>query len=429
LTTPIALNLTGTFPKGLPIVGGPKSFFLKFSKSCAEQFQGMVAGGDMDEPQKGVYTLGMQVHPATGPVRVTIQAPNTIKVTAFTASVGPGYHQYLCDTFLALGQKHKIAWSQDRESDPTGYFFHRDRRSLESAFLRFLADAIQGMIDDRDDVMFYPPLPHEFEHDGEIATPLGPRSAEWMVATAHDPQRGRDVFAWWDEGLGANYHLGRALAILWNHARFRPPLTEDEGKYLSSMLSSFEAAHRLAPHFKYPWREWFEFMKFTPRATTDPLYQTVQRMTQVDPLARSLFGYRCRDFKLHIGSGWIVRIPGIMAEATDERGWQFWDGQRTVQVAPMPAPPGQSAADIVAGFPPLGPGGLGEEFSWERGGIVSKGNLHRANEDGRQFWRLGSIAAVPGSLLIFTINFDEENQREWALATWRALEWAQVEGE
>lgn len=427
-----ALEVTGYFPKGLPMVGGAGPFFKKFAQACAQAFAGMVYGGGMDQPDKKTYVLMMQMHPASGPVTVRIQAPNQVTVFAPTGAVGPGYHQFVCDKFRALGQELKINWVQSTEADPTGYFFTPDRSRLEAVWLREYGRVMGDLLDDyngpREDGLFYPPLPHQFEHDGAIATPLGPRPVDWLERVAQRPEMGKDVFAWWDAGTGANYHLGRGLAHLWNHARFRAPVDQEEGKYLSDMLNAFESAFRTAPQMMFPWREWQTFLGYTQRPASDPIVMEVTRRAQQEGDSRPLFGYRLRNARLPLANGWSLVVPGAMWDTMGEGATQYegFDGKRTIQAGDMTPDSGPGASmspeELLMSVPSLGPGGLGEDMEWKRDGIMSKANLHKAHEEGRSYWRLGTLTAVRGSIFTCTINFDDESDRDWAIGTWKSIE-------
>jgi hypothetical protein len=101
-----------------------------------------------------------------------------------------------------------------------------------------------------------------FEHPGALLTPLGPRDEAWLRAVAEEPQRGKDVFPWWEPGIHAASRRGRALSRLWTEVVWRPPLLEEERRLFRNVARLLEQAWREDPMLDYPWREWQEVLGY-----------------------------------------------------------------------------------------------------------------------------------------------------------------------
>ncbi|MCC6547378.1 hypothetical protein IT570_09445 [Candidatus Sumerlaeota bacterium] len=437
----ISLSLKGTYKKAAfedsmkylaRLSGALNNYAEDMIKDFHTDFQeeNYIAYGKDGEArlEKKVAMVQLAFHPAAQPVMIALFHPNHIVVNAETAGVGPGYHQYLCDMFKAAALPLKITWDIANSSDPTGYFANANRSALESVFLRWLGDQCADLQDlygrgERQLSLALPTL-DRFPHDGAVATPLGPRPASWLDAVCQEPSRGKDMFAWWDAGEGGNYYLGRALSHLWLQARFRQPMTEGETASYADMLNCLEEAYKLAPQLRYPWREWDDFLRMTDR--NDHLTAEVGGKADAESGARPLFGYRRGDYISVFPSGWHVTLPGVFAEQFGEGGmWTGWDDSRTVQIGTITAPPNGDgslipAAEIIRDAPPLGMG-RGEDYERNEEGLISKGNLHQANEDNRIFWRLGTASAVDGNMLVVTINFDNEEDKDWAMEVWKSI--------
>lgn len=440
----ISLSLKGTYKKGafedqmkylVKLSGALNNYaedMIKDYHTAYEEENYVLYGTDAKPKlEKKVAMVQLSFHPAAHPVMIALFHPNHIVVNAETSGVGPGYHQFLCDMFKAAAGPLKITWELPNCVDPTGYFLNGNRSALESAFLRWLGDQCSDIFDlynqgERQLALALPTL-DRFLHDEAVATPLGPRPASWLDAVAQDSSRGKDMFAWWDAGKGGNYYLGRALSQLWLQARFRQPMTENETSSYADMLNCFEAAYKVAPQLRYPWREWDDFLRMTDR--DDQLTREVGEKADAENGARPLFGYRRGEYVSVFPAGWHITLPGSFAEQVDENGmWSGWDESRTVQIGTLTPPPNADggltpAAEMIKGAPPLGMG-RGEDFERDDEGMISKGNLHQANEDNRIYWRLGTVSAVDGSMLIVTINFDNDEDKDWAMEVWKSIYFA-----
>jgi hypothetical protein len=381
---------------------------------------------------EGRDVLCVSFHPAADDVVLVDHGNGRLSATASTATCGPGYHRFVCDTLHALGAALDIVWDpaspEGDVRDETGYFHSGDAGALDRAFAAWL-QAVAGRIrfllaGPNGDILFSMPESHVFSHDGAIATPLGPRDAAWIERVARDGAQGFDVFAWRDAGMGADYFLGRALVRMWSDVRWRPPLDEEERAMLEEVVALLEAAYRtapegVAPDRPYPWREWAELHELLG---IDSLLATRTKLRAERAPEGPPIGYRRRDVRVRLSGGWSLLVPGAFAESWDERGtWQGTDGTRAVwftsfRVGGEGPPP--DAATILDGRKASDGESLPE---WREGPVLSRATRKRSDEGGRPLYEVHVDAAVAGSHAFMTIVYADEAHHDWAEGLRRTL--------
>ncbi|MBK9769544.1 MAG: hypothetical protein IPP57_01720 [Candidatus Obscuribacter sp.] len=194
----------------------------------------------------------------------------------------------------------------------------------------------------RDGAKFHLAMPfdgHQFDVPQPILTQLGPRDSQWLTSVIEDPTRGNDIFPWWEDGHGAEYHLGRALCYMWNALRWREPLTEAEAELLESILQHLDSAYGLDPDLAYPWREWDEIIGFM--GANYELSELIEENAEKAEMLlgeNNLIGYRRKDVRKNLGGGWSVALPGTFVEEMEE-GQTFlaYDETKNVRVTCMSA--------------------------------------------------------------------------------------------
>lgn len=380
------------------------------------------------------------LHPGAEDVEIAVPEAGRVAVSAKTSTVGPGYHAFLCDLLHRLGDAMAIEWDPpDDESGPgdeTGYFLTGDRPALEEEFLRWMRGVVKviadGLEEDYQWLMVSMAIGHHYHHHGPLVTPMGPRDLRWLGAVAEDPRRGIDLFPWWSGGLGAPFHLGRALTRMWRDVRWREPMTEDEGRLMMDVHVDLVRAHRLDPSLDYPWREWRELMEYIEAhfgyvevgSDGDDVEAEVRRRAAVIESEASvpLIGYRRRPVRVDLTDGWSIEIPGEMTEEWDEEGlWTARDPDRAIFFKSY----GLSTDD---GGPPAAqeiiesltlPEGRRLEHGEE--GPMGQAVLAPLEQDDEAVWQLTAHNAIDGGLAVCNIVFREAGQSDWAIATWRTL--------
>ena len=370
----------------------------------------------VDSPQGPILLL--RLHPAADEVAIVAAGQGRVVVSANTSMVGPGYHCALCDLLHALGDAVGVEWADPALTtagvgDPTGYFHTGNAEEIAPRMLawlgymagRLLALRQQG----QSGALLSLRAGHHFEHPGAVLTPLGPRDEAWLRAVHADPQQGRDIFPWWEPGPGAPERLGRALSRIWTEMVWRPPLMEEERQRSRDVARLLEQAWREDPTLAYPWREWQQVLGYLGVGGT--LAEEVSRRAAQAPPG-PLSGYRRGAVQVTLPEGWEIRIPGSLAEQRLEDGsWVARDHRRSVRFLPL---------EDVRGIAPGPEGELPYEFQHQGERVSGRATLHK--EPGE--YRLTALCEAGERRALCVVSFDDPEEQEWALGTWRSLDHA-----
>jgi len=359
--------------------------------------------------------LFLRLHPAAEEVAVVAAGQGRVVVSANTSQVGPGYHRFLCDWLHALGDAFQVEWvlpelSSPGVGDPTGYFHTGDACGIEPLMLAWLSEMAGRVLDFRRRGHSGASLSlrsgHAFEYPGALLTPLGPRDEAWLRAVREDPRRGRDVFPWWEPGLGAPSKLGRALSRIWTEMVWRPPLLEEERQLFRDVARLLELAWREEPSLPYPWREWQEVLGYLGVGGT--LAEEISLRAAEAP-AGPLIGYRRGSVQVALPDGWEIRIPGSLAEERLADGsWVARDHRRSVRFVSLEDSHGREH----------GAEALPYELEHQGERVRGRATLHR--EPGE--CRLTALCEAGSRRALCVVNFDDPEEEDWALGTWRSLD-------
>jgi hypothetical protein len=413
----IVLSLSGTREPSAPEL---------FLARAAEQI-----GAREEDPRprvridEGAPILTAELHPAAEPLTLEARDDRRVELRAKTGTAGPGYHRAVCALALELGEALGIEWTIDEESDETGWLTAHDPARLEECFLDWLGGAAAQILELAGEGAggFALSLPsgHVFEHDGAVATPLGPRDTAWLRAMGEDPRRGIDVFPWWGSERDGSYYLGLALSRMWIEVRWRAPLDDTERTLLGDVASWIERAFALDPALVIPWSEQSEILEYLGE---ESLRATRAQLKASTAARRAPIGYRRRPVRALLSGGWSMRIEGELAERWDERGtWVAWDEKRAVwfssfTVANDAGEPSPSTEATLRTLPPL----EGDEvLELERGELRGLAALISEERDGERVFRLDAHTAHGAGAAVGTLVFVSLTDREWALATWGSL--------
>jgi hypothetical protein len=363
--------------------------------------------------------LFLRLHPAAEDVAIVAAGQGRVVVLANTSMVGPGYHRYLCDLLHALGDALHVDWADPALTvagvgDPTGYFHTGDPSDIAPRMLAWLGAMAGRVLDFRRHGHSGATLSlrpgHGFEHPGALLTPMGPRDEAWLHAVHEDPLSGRDIFPWWEHGQGASTKLGRALSLIWTEMVWRPPLLEEERHRFREVARLLESAWREAPELAYPWREWQQVLGYLGMGGT--LAEEVSRRAVEAPVG-SLIGYRRGAVQVTLPEGWEIRIPGSLAEQRLSDGsWVARDHRRSVRFVPL--------QDDVQGIAPGPEQSLPYEFQHQGERVSGRATLHV--EPGE--CRLTALCEAGTHRALCVVSFDDPEEQDWALGTWRSLDHA-----
>ncbi|ADO75752.1 hypothetical protein [Stigmatella aurantiaca] len=367
------------------------------------------------EGPQGAPMLLLRLHPAAGEVSVVAAGQARVVISAETSAVGPGYHLYLCDVLKQLGRALHITWAdRDAEAgvgDPTGYFHTGHPGNVEQQMLTWLGTSAAQILElrgqGRSGFALSMRFGHAFEHPGALLTPMGPRDEAWLRAVAEDPRRGQDVFPWWAPGVNAASRRGRALSLLWTELTWRPPLLEEERRRFRTVAKLLEQAWREDPTLEYPWREWQEVLGYLGLGGT--LAEEVSRRAALAPEGPRI-GYRRGSVHVALPEGWEIRIPGSLAEEKlGDGSWVARDHRRSVRFVPL-----EDAEDIAPASPERRL--LELEHRGER--VSGRASLHM--EPGE--CRLTALCHAGTRRALCVVSFDDPDEQDWALGTWRSLD-------
>lgn len=361
------------------------------------------------------------LHPGAEPLRVEVHQKKVV-LEASTGTAGPGYHRHVCDVAESLG----VEWAPaDDDTDETGWWPRRDAHDLEDAFLDQLGGTVARILElvDRGarGIALALPSSHHFQHDGAIATQLGPRDEAWLRAVQADPRAGIDVFPWWGAERDAAYYRGLALSQMWTDVRWRAPIREEESALLDRVVTWAEKAHGLDPEVALPWRAISELYEHLGE---ESLRATRAHVKAQAEKPRAPIGYRRRPVRARLSGGWSLEIPGELAERWEERGtWVAWDAKRSVwftslQVTDDQGRPSPDSQSTLSSLPSL----TGDEvLELENGELRGLAAFAEDERDGETFHRLEAQAALREHAAVGTLVYTDPADREWALSTWGSL--------
>jgi hypothetical protein len=392
-----------------------------FRENYSDVLEGLYQGRDLNDRT----ALAVTLHPQAENLEIAAVSGGRIEVSAKTSGTGPGYHVYVCELLDRLAADFELRWDAPDESgatwDETGYFESREVDVVEREMLGWLGGLAQMILESARDsqqtgwIILRGIGEPDYQHDGFVWTPLGPRDKGWLEATARDPRSGIDLFPWWDVGQGAPYHLGRAFSLMWTQVRWRPPIIDEERALLDRVLRHLERAYALDPGGPYPWAEWAELAGYAGRADSLPFGVAARAAQSGQPT----IGYRRRPVRVHLKGRWSIEVPGSFAEVETSDSWRGFDYHREVYVSSLAlgskdgAPP-PSGEDMIGWVSKLQ--GM-DVLQHAAEGVVGRAEF-RPDEGGRI--ALIGASAVTGSLAKSTITIDEAD-RDWAIGVWRSI--------
>src|SRR2546422_336483 len=91
-------------------------------------------------------TLFWKIHPCAEEVELTVVQPGQLYLAAKTATVGPGYHVFLCELVKKLAREFRINWDPPSSTfvgDDSSFFYTGDLDVLEQQMNRWLQGVCQ----------------------------------------------------------------------------------------------------------------------------------------------------------------------------------------------------------------------------------------------------------------------------------------------
>lgn len=379
-----------------------------------EAWSHTLVGTQVSRRPDGHGVLSFQLHPAAGDIVIAAVDRTRLEMAGSTWELGPGYHAHLCELLHTLEREQCVRWhagvAGSPEGDATGFFWSGEVEPLERQALLSLQEYARAQLSVAPRAEAPWPLPgaYQFDFDGEIATALGPRNRDWLSQVVADPSRGRDVFPWWEQGLGSAYRLGRASTEMWLNVRWRLAVTEAEKACQEQVLALLAQAHATDPKLDFPWKEWRELRSFVSDAAPVRDHGAEQ--------ARPPIGYRRRPVRVSLPGSWSLQIPGPFAESWEEGAFTAWLGGRTILFA---SGDHQEARGLTTGQGsnprPLSLAGIPPQLTCQ----ASSSTI--STEGGAALLQIMAVFMGAGKAARVTILLDDPAEEPWAIAALESL--------
>ena len=385
----------------------------------------------------------VQFFPSTEPLYIETGPGGLLRLSTKTSILGPGYHRWLCQILGQLGEEFDVEWKQfDEDGNPgdeTGYFFYKDSARVEHEMLVWLKSACEALLEYErrgyEGLGLSMPVSPQFLDFGPVLTVMGPRSTEWLSQVITSPERGKDIFPWWDDEPQALIVRNRALCRMWDTVCWRRPFDDEEVELLTSVHNDLMLSYELDPSIALPWYEWNEIVGFLDEEhdleLEESLRQTLNEFAMVHEKEPRI-GYRRGNVRTRASGEWSVVVPGSFQELIDEEGnWGAQDDTRQVWISSIsvcdkhdqPVP----KADLLASDSMFGD----EDQAAEAGPeipfgshdiLVGSARIRRETDAEVPHWQLSGKCAIDGEIAITTILYEHKSDEEWAIATWKSLQ-------
>lgn len=371
---------------------------------------GLVTASRTAVDGQGAAAARIHLHPVDPGVRVHVGADGAVVVRADVSPVGPGFHVFLVGALQALGGALDIRWAELGRVGPRFASEHAQERLMGAArdVLDRLADAPAGSL-----TLMLPPQ-ERFDHDGLVATPLGPRDLHWLAKAATGGHVVRDVFPWPEPGFGPRYSRGRALSLMWVHVRWRSPQDDAERRTLEAVDRLLLDAWSGEPNQDLPWAEWAEVRSLLGIGD-EHSPEIDARAAEARPGPR--VGYRRRSVSVRLPAGWWVTVPGDLATRWEDRAtWRADDGERSVRVSVLA---GMERAAHPLPRRAMNSNQLVHEGEWVRGAAAFERDAGEAGV------LRGRMRSAEGEVRM-EARVPRARERAWAEDVFRSLSWEAV---
>jgi hypothetical protein len=336
-----------------------------------------------------------------------------LRISAKTSSAGPGYHAYLVDLIDGLG----VAPLEVK--DDTGYYDARNYSALQdemSGWLRILSEQLIKMGDSGQD---YAALSVSLRIDGFpeatghfACCPLGYYEREFVEMALSGQNLGPEFFVWWNQQQDALFYRNAALCQILSDVNWLMPRSSGERLSVSSALGCLEIAFGLDPYLAYPAAEWLELARLSGDAA---LAEAIR--SRFGAVGQATLGYN-RGIISSEMHGWRFSHSGMMHAEFEDEGETYvhWDGKRTIRVSSLTVefngnPPNKSEMLLASATAKESY----EPFRLRNADIPAKILHKQIEENGKPLWSTSLNAAMENELLVMSLYYEDEADREWAL--------------
>jgi hypothetical protein len=355
--------------------------------------------------------LYIRLHPAEEQVEIFAKDDYLI-CSAKTSSAGPGYHAFLVDLLETVGSNCKLRWDWGNEdkgfSDETGYCRNKNFKELQlqmGSYLKAIANSL--VKEDWTNTALSLPTHFRFETSYFAASSMGFWNKDFFENILQSDANeilnfAARFFPWWNQPIDAEFWKNAALVQMWTDIKWRPPLSDGEKRELSCVYQCLSNATKLDVAIKIPKIE-LEAIKSLLRIIPDSDDYPIP--------SEGGIGFHRYNMRRQTTGCWSIVIPGYFYQNSeaDNSKVAYWYGGRTVYASSFTIEPKDKLPDLSA----TSDTAL-DVFRFEKDDRHGVAELTKEQDGENCRWLMHCQMAVPESVSILTIVFEEKNDLGWA---------------
>jgi hypothetical protein len=367
------------------------------------------------------HTLAVHLHPVAEPIYFTWAPEGKLWASAKTSTSGPGYHAQVIDILRSIGRCCQLnwCWAGSDVGDDTEYALIRDFQDLQEQMARFLGALAQGVVESYRNsrrVALNMPAGYAVIRSEKVITPLGP--LRWGRLEKLADWRGQDLltgaqefYAWWNRACDADFWRKYGLSIAWCNLKYRLPMNHEERVEMETAREALQRADRLEAG-----------------SAQEQLLSEIEQLLAADPGEHRSprpegVGYLRGVVTLPATGLWSVDLPGWWhREVTPDAGELcFWWQGRSVRISSLSVEdetghvPQPEALLSGRSRPQQTP-----DVEFRHGRRIGWAHIGPADDEADEYELQGTLA-VPGSLAMVTIRFEDPSHRSWAIDTFQGI--------
>ncbi|MDR1797273.1 MAG: hypothetical protein LBR44_07545 [Clostridiales Family XIII bacterium] len=332
-------------------------------------------------------------------------------LSARTNSAGPGYHAWLTGVLEGLGVRPLEA------EDASGYWETHDFERLRgemAGWLQNLSKHTVEMAKSGGAANFGVSLPLGFlpHQSGHFACcPLGYFERDFFEEAQKGIVDMDRFFIWPNRQADALFFKNAALYLLWCANNWLAPQTEEEHETIAATLACLDEAYALDPALGYPCAEWLELARLKG---DEALAEKLEK--RFGETGAATIGY-CRGLVGSTVYGWGLTHDGKMHFAYDEDGTAvWWDDRRSIYASTLTVRFKDGVERDGQELLQMGAKGKDPQPFQLRNGKIAAAIEHSQHEENGESYQLTQLhAALGNELLILSVYYPGEAEREWAV--------------
>ncbi len=366
------------------------------------------------------HMLLVFLHPTAEALEFTWEPTGRISVSVKTSTTGPGFHAFCVQLLDRVAENCGLQWSWG-DGDEAAFVERRDFSALQIEMARFVRTMANSLLDaDRESMsallLNWPieaPTPLE---SAFTITPTGKWSKRWWesaaVADGTDLLSvGREFYPWWDHDRDASFYRNLGCALLWSSVAWHPPLDAEEQQTSELALDACRHAQSLDPDVPVPEAELCELEAMLNQHPDDAQPPSVEGI-----------GFYRHPMRFSTTGRWIIVLPGYFYQRFEDDGELivFWHGARRVSLSSLSWSGGAGTIEDV----------LCSEWTEGRDtelviptdeSLKGRATTSLVSEEGDEYWQLRGKVMAHENLCIITIDYRNQQDRQWAVDTYQSL--------